>query len=114
MKSVGGGREMDGFIDNIEEATEDNSKFSHVLYTGKHFQLVVMSIPTGEEAGEEVHEDREITDGEGVVVPAGARHNIKSVGKNQLRPYTAGQITRPGNSPTLAFSAKEHMAKRNW
>ena len=35
----------------------DNSKFRHVLYTGKHLQLVMMSIAPGEDIGEDVHED---------------------------------------------------------
>ena len=99
---------MHGFIDSIEEATEDNSNFRHVLYTGKHLQLVMMSIPAGEDIGEEVHEDgdqffrieeghgvvtidgrdSEITDGDGILVPAGARHNIRNVGDAPLKLYT--------------------------
>lgn len=99
---------MQGFIDSIEEATEDNANFRHVLYTGKHLQLVMMSIAPGEDIGEEVHNDgdqffrieeghgvvsidgreSEITDGDGIVVPGGARHNIKNVGKTPLKLYT--------------------------
>jgi mannose-6-phosphate isomerase-like protein (cupin superfamily) len=44
-----------GFIDDIEDLTEDNSDFRRVLYTGKHLQLVLMSLKPGEEIGEEVH-----------------------------------------------------------
>ncbi len=108
MKANEGVRDMDGFIDNIEEATEENANFRHVLYTGNHLQLVMMSIAPGEDIGEEVHEggdqffrienghglltidgrESEITDGDGIVVPAGARHNIKNVGEEPLKLYT--------------------------
>jgi mannose-6-phosphate isomerase-like protein (cupin superfamily) len=99
---------MDGFIDHIEDATEDNSHFRRVLYTGKHLQLVLMSLAPGEDIGEEVHKDgdqffrieegsgvvtidgreTEITDGDGIVIPAGARHNIKNAGEKPLKLYT--------------------------
>ena len=99
---------MHGFVDSIEEATEDNSNFRHVLYTGKHLQLVMMSIPAGEDIGEEVHADAdqffrveeghgvvtidgresEITDGDGILVPAGARHNFRNVGDAPMKLYT--------------------------
>jgi mannose-6-phosphate isomerase-like protein (cupin superfamily) len=99
---------MDSFIDHIEEATEDNSHFRRVLYTGKPIQLVLMSLAPGEEIGEEVHEDgdqfvrieeghgvvtidareSEITDRNGIVIPSGARHNIRNAGDKNLRLYT--------------------------
>lgn len=97
-----------GFVDNIEDLTEDNDDFRRVLYTGKHLQLVVMALAPGEEIGEEVHEDTDqffrIEEGEGevwidgvcneveaddgIVVPAGARHNVKCTGDEPLRLYT--------------------------
>ena len=99
---------MKGFVDDIEELTEDNSAFRRVLYTGKHLQLVLMSIPPGEEIGEEVHETHDqffrIEEGKGeiwidgerspieeddaVLVPAGARHNVVNTGKKALKLYT--------------------------
>jgi hypothetical protein len=39
--------DMEGFIDHIENATEDNSHFRRVVYTGEHLQLVLMSIAPG-------------------------------------------------------------------
>ena len=42
-------------IRNIEEETKANSYFRKVLYTGKHLQLVVMSLKPGEEIGIEIH-----------------------------------------------------------
>lgn len=99
---------MDGFIDHIEDATQDNSHFRRVLYTGKHLQLVLMSLAPGEDIGEEVHKDgdqffrieegsgvvtidgreTEITEGDGILIPAGARHNIKNIGDKPLKLYT--------------------------
>ena len=99
---------MKGFVGDIEELTEDNSDFRRVLYTGHNLQLVLMSIEPGEEIGEEVHDDRDqffrIEEGEGeisidgvvhkvkgddgIIVPQGASHNVKSVGKEALKLYT--------------------------
>ena len=99
---------MKGFVENIERLTEENEDFRRVLYTGHNLQLVLMSLNPGEEIGEEVHEDRdqffriEAGEGEvwidgkcnnviaddGIIVPQGARHNVKSVGDEPLKLYT--------------------------
>jgi mannose-6-phosphate isomerase-like protein (cupin superfamily) len=97
-----------GYCDNIEKATVENEDFRRVLYTGQHMQLVLMTLRPGEEIGEEVHPDRDqffrIEEGEGaididgrenrveddfaVIVPAGARHNVRNTGSKPLRLYT--------------------------
>lgn len=99
---------MKGFVDDIEKLTEDNDDFRRVLYTGKNLQLVLMAIQPGEDIGEEVHEDRDqffrIETGEGevridgvankvkaddgIVVPAGAKHNVVNSGSGPLKLYT--------------------------
>ena len=99
---------MLGFVDDIEGLTDKNKDFRRVLYTGKHVQLVVMSIRKGDEIGEEVHEDRDqffrvesgkgavviddettkIRAGDGIIVPAGAKHNVINTGKKRLKLYT--------------------------
>lgn len=99
---------MKGFVDGIERLTEANDDFRRVLYTGKHLQLVLMTLQPGEEIGEEVHDDGDqffrvdagegeiridgvataIKDGDGVVVPAGARHNLVNRGSGPLKVYT--------------------------
>ena len=99
---------MKGYKDNIEKQTEDNTDFRRVVYTGHNMQLVLMSIEPGDEIGAEVHDDVDqffrIEAGEGeitvddnvyrvkaddaVIVPQGARHNVKSVGKEPLKLYT--------------------------
>lgn len=99
---------MKGFIDDIEHRTAQNTDFRHVLYTGSHLQLVLMALKPGEEIGEEIHADRDqffrvekgrgeawidgtrtrIESGWAIVVPAGARHNIRNTGGGLLKLYT--------------------------
>ena len=100
---------MHGFSDNIEKATLANNNFRQVLYTGKHSQLVLMSLRPKEEIGMEVHEDNDqffrfekgqgkcvidgneyaISDGSAIVVPAGAQHNVINVSATEdLKLYT--------------------------
>ena len=99
---------MKGFVRNIEESTVENSDFRRVLYTGAQMQLVLMALQPGEEIGEEVHDDRDqffrVEKGEGevsidghktsvrsetaIVVPAGARHNVRNTGTEPLKLYT--------------------------
>ena len=50
---------MQGYLDDIERATLDNEDYRRVLYTGRHLQLVLMTLQPGEEIGEEVHEDHD-------------------------------------------------------
>ncbi|MDO9335231.1 MAG: cupin domain-containing protein [Caulobacter sp.] len=99
---------MKGFIDNIEALTVGNDAFRKVLYTGKHLQLVLMTLQPGEEIGAEVHETHDqffrieegagaveidgvrtsVKDDDAVIVPAGARHNVINTGTAPLRLYT--------------------------
>ena len=100
---------MKGFKINIEKITKDNNSFRKVLYTSKHSQLVLMSLRPKEEIGEEIHPDNdqffriesghgkciidgheyEIKDGDAVVIPAGAKHNIINMDANAvLKMYT--------------------------
>ena len=97
-----------GYVVNIEKETLDNGDFRRVLYTGNHLQLVVMTLQPGDEIGEETHEDRDqffrieqgegeiVIDGKanrveddfGVIVPAGACHNVINRGDRPLKLYT--------------------------
>jgi mannose-6-phosphate isomerase-like protein (cupin superfamily) len=97
-----------GYVDDIQARTLENEDFRRVLYTGKNLQLVLMTIPPGEEIGEEVHEDRDqffrieegagevlidgqthqIEDDDAIIVPAGARHNVRNTGEAPLKFYT--------------------------
>ena len=95
---------MQGFVDNIETLTTENTDFRRVLYTSKHLQLVLMAL----KPGEEVHEDHDqffriesgsgdvlidgkrtrIKDDDAIIVPAGARHNVFNTGDAPLTLYT--------------------------
>ena len=99
---------MKGYNGNIETLTVDNRDFRRVLYTGKHLQLVVMTLQPGEEIGSEVHDgidqffrfeegegvvdidgvENRVEDGSGVIVPSGARHNVRNTGDRPLKLYT--------------------------
>ena len=100
---------MKGFNANIEKSTLENQNFRHVLYTGKHSQLVLMSLKPNEEIGLEVHLENDqffriekgqgkciidgneyvIGDGVAIVVPAGAEHNvINTSSREDLKLYT--------------------------
>ena len=97
---------MDHFT--IATVAEQSPDFRRVLWTGKHTQLVIMTIPPGGEIGEEVHPDtdqiltfvsgvgeatvsgqtRKVAAGDLVVVPAGRKHNFVNSGPNPLVLYT--------------------------
>ena len=99
---------MKGFVENIEQLTTANVHFRRVVYTGKHLQLVLMTLKPGEEVGAEVHEGhdqffrveagngevvidgsrRPIADDDAIIVPAGARHNVINTGSGPLQLYT--------------------------
>jgi mannose-6-phosphate isomerase-like protein (cupin superfamily) len=71
---------MKGYSTRLEEATRKNSYFRRVLYTGKHSQLIPMSLGPGEEIGEETHRtvDQFLREtGEGTVVIDGKSHRVK-------------------------------------
>jgi mannose-6-phosphate isomerase-like protein (cupin superfamily) len=91
---------------NIELATLENTYFRRSVFSGQ-FQLVLMSIPVGQDIGIETHsvdqfirvesgtgfavlngQRYNLTDGTGVVIPAGTEHNIINVGNNELKLYT--------------------------
>ena len=95
---------MKGYKENIEKLTLENENFRKVLYTGKHSQLVLMTLKPMEEIGMEVHEDTdqffrfeggkgrvtindniyEVSDGDAVIVPAGSNHNVENISSDEL------------------------------
>jgi mannose-6-phosphate isomerase-like protein (cupin superfamily) len=100
---------MKGFHIELEKETLKNTDFRRVLYTGKHSQLVLMSLAPGEEIGMEVHPHLDqffrfekgegelfidgnvykVKDGSGAIVPAGAEHNVVNTSrKERLQLYT--------------------------
>jgi mannose-6-phosphate isomerase-like protein (cupin superfamily) len=99
------------FIDNIEDLTLENTSYRHVIYTttDRNMQIVLMSLNQGVEIGEEIHpttnqffriekgngkvvynngKERELKDGDSIVIPAGMKHNIINTGSKILKLYT--------------------------
>jgi mannose-6-phosphate isomerase-like protein (cupin superfamily) len=123
-----------GYCDNIETRTVENDDFRRVLYTGQNLQLVLMTLKPGEEIGEEVHEDRDqffrfekghgvvLIDGAenkveedfGVIVPAGARHNVKNTGDEPLRLYTIYGPPEHLDGLVKATKAEAEAAHEEW
>jgi mannose-6-phosphate isomerase-like protein (cupin superfamily) len=94
-----------GFHSNIERDVMENANFRKVLYTSIHMQVVLMTLKPGEEIGEEIHNandqffrfesgigkciinanEYDINEGDAIVVPAGAKHNV-------INTSTAGEL----------------------
>ena len=122
---------MKGYSINIEEETLANTNFRKVLYTGKHSQLVLMSLLPNEDIGMEVHPDNDqffrfekgqgkciidgneylVSDGFAVVVPAGAQHNVINTSKtDDLKLYT---IYSPAHHKDGIMRATKEEAEKN-
>lgn len=99
---------MKGYLADIETLTEENTAFRQVLYTGHNLQLVLMALTPGQDIGMETHATHDqffrieagqgevvidgvrhkIKDGDGLIVPAGAKHNLVNTGDKPLQLYT--------------------------
>lgn len=97
-----------GFIGNITEMTIENKNFRNVIYTAKKLQLVLMTLKSGEDIGEETHKDTDqffrfekgkgevmidgkktsIKENDAVLIPAGSKHNVTNTGSGLLQFYT--------------------------
>ena len=99
---------------NIREAALKNTNFRTALWTGKHIQVTLMSIPVGGDVGLELHhhedqllrieqgsalvemgpEKDEVTfkqeagPGSAILVPVGVWHNIINTGTDVLKLYS--------------------------
>ncbi|MBN1779225.1 MAG: cupin domain-containing protein [Candidatus Buchananbacteria bacterium] len=96
------------YQENIIDKTQQNEYFRQVLFTGSKSQLVVMSIKSGEDIGQETHnhveqvlfflsgvgkaildgEESEVKAGDVVVVTPGTEHNFVNTGSEPLKIYT--------------------------
>jgi mannose-6-phosphate isomerase-like protein (cupin superfamily) len=100
---------LHGYHVNLEKVTQENTDFRRVLYTGKGSQLVLMCIAPGDEIGLETHLENdqffrfesgkgkviinaveyEVGDGDSVLVPMGAEHNVINLATDMpLKFYT--------------------------
>jgi mannose-6-phosphate isomerase-like protein (cupin superfamily) len=123
---------MKGFHSNIEQDTLGNDNFRRVLYTGKHSQLVLMSLEPGEEIGTETHDEHdqflrfeggegkclidgneyEVSDGFAVIVPAGAEHNVVNTSDSeQLKIYTI--YSPPHHKDGIVRTTKKDAEERD-
>lgn len=99
---------------NIERAAKQNNNFRLALWTGKHFQITLMSIEPGEDIGLEMHPNvdqflrieegqglvkmgnrknqldyqRPVYDNYAIVIPAGKWHNLVNTGCTALKLYS--------------------------
>jgi len=99
---------------NIEEAAEFNTDFRRAIWTGRHLQVVLMSIRPGEDIGLEVHPNvdqfirieegtalvqmgprrnslnfvRRVSEDDAIMIPAGTWHNVTNIGPRPLKLYT--------------------------
>jgi mannose-6-phosphate isomerase-like protein (cupin superfamily) len=119
----------EGYNTNIEKDTLENESFRKVLYTGSNLQLVLMSLQPQEDIGEEIHSDvdqffrfekgngkcvinekeYEVTDGDVIIIPAGAKHNIINTGREELKLYTL--YGPPKHKDKVEFKTKEEALK---
>jgi mannose-6-phosphate isomerase-like protein (cupin superfamily) len=123
---------MKGFKSNIEKDTLANKNFRKVLYTGKHLQLVLMTLQPGEDIGAEIHNHNDqffrfesgngiciidgneytVTDGDAILVPAGAKHNVVNTGmKTELKMYTI--YSPPNHQDGTIRTTKEEAMKKD-
>ena len=118
---------MIGYAGPIEKTTLNNNNFRQVLFTGKHSQLVVMSLQPGEEIGREMHEDIDqffrieqgnakfifgdkkefLASDDAVVVPAGTYHNV--INMSSEKPLKLYSIYSPPVHPAGTM----HKTKTN-
>lgn len=102
------------FVVNIEKAAEENRNFRTALWTGRHLQVTLMSIPPGEDIGLEVHRnvdqfirieegqglvqigdrrnalnfERRVSEDDAIMIPAGKWHNVINTGRRALKLYS--------------------------
>ena len=121
---------MKGFKTNIERDALKNRNFREVLYTGKNSQLVLMSLEPKEEIGLETHPENDqflrfeggtgrvivdeskytVKDGDAVVIPAGAKHNVVNTSATEeLKIYTI--YSPPHHKDGTVHKTKEQAEK---
>jgi mannose-6-phosphate isomerase-like protein (cupin superfamily) len=98
---------------NIEDATKANRNYRSVAWSGRYFQVTLMSIPVGGDIGLEAHPEtdqflrleagsgkvqmgstkdnltfeKDVSNGWCILVPAGTWHNITNIGATPMQVY---------------------------
>ena len=108
---------------SIEKKTLSNNNYRKVLYTTKQQQLVVMSLPVGDDIPMEKHphttqfiriekgiaqaivdgKKYKLVDGDAIIIPQNTEHYIKNIGSNTLKLYT---IYSPPEHPINTIQKK--------
>ncbi len=116
---------MNGYTNNLNQLALSNDNFREVLYTAKSCQLVLMNLKPKEEIGEETHDldqffyfvsgngdvliddkPTSVSEGSGVIVPAGAKHNVINTSENDdLKLFTV--YSPPEHKDKVVHSSKE-------
>ncbi len=93
---------------NVQQLALENNNFRKVLFTNEHSQVVLMSVPPGDDIGREVHKDvdqvlvfvkgagealvgtdkHKIGPGDMFVVPARTEHDFTNTGNEALKLFT--------------------------
>ncbi len=123
------------FVINMARNTKRNPNFRIALWTGKHLQVTLMSIPVGGDIGFEMHPDvdqfigiesgfarvmmgksRDKLDyqqradtGYAVLVPAGTWHNMINIGNTPLKVYS---VYAPPQHPFGTVHKTKHDAEK--
>jgi len=120
-----------GYHTNIGNDVKNNENFRKVLYTGKHSQLVLMTLQPNEEIGMETHLDNDqffrFEEGEGkaiidgneykliaedvIIIPAGAEHNI--INTSDSAPLKLYTIYSPAHHQDGVVRATKTEAEAN-
>ena len=108
----------------MRDAAAEHDNFRTVLQTGRHTQVVAMTLQAGEDIGAEVHPDndqvliftdgsvraevggetRDVGAGDLVVVPAGTEHNFTNSGSGPVRLLTV--YGPPDHAPDTVHRTK--------
>ncbi len=120
-----------GYMVPIEALTLENTNFRKVLYTGAHMQLVLMSLLPKEDIGMEIHKENDqffrfesgtgkvvingheyvVGDGDVVIVPAGAEHNV--INESEIEPLRFYTIYAPSHHKDGIVRATKQDAMDN-
>ena len=122
------------FVVDINKATISNDTYRTALWTGKYFQLTLMSIDPGDDIGLEIHPDTDqflrvekgtgiaqmgpakdnltfnqpVFDDSAIFIPAGTWHNVINTGKVPLKIYS---IYAPPHHPWGTVHATKAIAE---
>ena len=118
---------------DLESATRENTSYRAVVWSGRHLQVTLMSIPVGSDIGLEMHPgtdqflrldagqgrvqigpakdqltfEKEVSDGWCVLIPAGSWHNVTNIGQEPMQLYAvyAPAHHKPGKIHKTASDA---------